>query len=119
MVKAYKIFLEAPEEKIAGEIFNIGYENYSVNEIASRIKTSLEKYENRKNIFIEKVPSDDNRSYQINSDKIFEVLGFKPKRSVEDAVLDLCEAFKNGYLPNSLTDDKYVNVKVMKSKNIE
>ena len=86
MAKAYKLFLEAPVEKIAGEIFNIGYENYSVNEIADIIKTSLEKYENRKDIIIEKVPSDDNRSYQINSDKIFKVLGYKPKRSLEDAV---------------------------------
>ena len=75
MAKAYKLFLEAPVEKIAGEIFNIGYENYSVSEIADIIKTSLEKYENRKNIIIEKVPSDDTRSYQINSDKIFKVLG--------------------------------------------
>ena len=28
MAEAYKIFLEAPDDKIAGEIFNIGYENY-------------------------------------------------------------------------------------------
>ena len=117
MAKAYKLFLEAPVEKIAGEIFNIGYENYSVSEIADIIKTSLEKYEKRKDIIIEKVPSDDTRSYQINSDKIFKVLGFKPKRSIEDAVLDLCEAFKSGYLPNSLNDDKYINVKVMKNND--
>ena len=78
----------------------------------------MKKFENRKNITIEKVASDDNRSYQINSEKIFKVLGFKPKESLEDAVYDLCEAFNKGYLPNSLTDDKYINVKVMKNKNI-
>ncbi len=118
MAEAYKVLLEADDAKIAGEIFNIGYENYSVDEIANIVKASLEKFENRKNITIEKVASDDNRSYQINSEKIFKVLGFKPKRSLEDAVYDLCEAFNKGYLPNSLTDDKYINVKVMKNKNI-
>ena len=118
MAEAYKVLLEADDAKIAGEIFNIGYENYSVEEIANIVKASLEKFENRKNITIEKVASDDNRSYQINSEKIFKVLGFKPKRSLEDAVYDLCEAFNKGYLPNSLTDDKYINVKVMKNKNI-
>ena len=59
-----------------------------------------------------------NRKYQINSDKIFRILGYRPKRSLEDAVFDLCEAFKKGKLPNSLIDDKYVNVKVMKNKDV-
>ena len=118
MAEAYKIFLEAPDDKIAGEIFNIGYENYSVDEIANIVKNSLEKFENRKNIIIEKVSSDDNRSYQINSEKIYKVLGYKPRRTLEDAVFDLCKAFNKGYLPNSLTDDKYINVKVMKNKSI-
>ena len=68
---------------------------------------------------IEKVYSDDNRSYQINSDKIYKVLGYRPMRSLEEAVSDLCKAFKDGKLPNSLVDDKYMNVKVMKNKNVK
>ncbi|OUU62644.1 MAG: UDP-glucose 4-epimerase [Alphaproteobacteria bacterium TMED62] len=119
MAEAYKLFLEAPIEKISGEIFNIGYQNYSVNEIANIVKNSLEKFENRNNIVIEKISSDDDRSYQINSDKIFNVLGYKPKRTLEDAVYDLCQAFKQGKLPDSLNAKKYINVKTMKSKNIE
>lgn len=118
MADVYKLFLEAPAEKIAGEIFNIGYQNYSVSEIANRIKRSLKKFENRNNIIIEKISTDDNRSYQINSEKIFKVLGYKPKRSLEDAVYDLCDAFKKGKLPNSLYDHKYINVQVMKKKDI-
>ena len=97
----------------------IGYQNYSVNEIAEIIKRSLEKSENRNDIIIEKVYSDDNRSYQINSDKIYKVLGYRPMRSLEEAVSDLCKAFKDGKLPNSLVDDKYMNVKVMKNKNVK
>ncbi len=118
MAEAYKLFLEAPVNKISGEIFNIGYQNYSVNEIAEIIKRSLEKFENRDDIIIEKVHSDDNRSYQINSDKIYKVLGYRPRRTLEEAVSDLCKAFTDGKLPKSLVDDRYMNVKVMKNKNI-
>ena len=40
-------------------------------------------------------PTNDMRSYHVNSDKIKRVLGFKPKRSIEDAVRDLTRAFRN------------------------
>jgi nucleoside-diphosphate-sugar epimerase len=59
-------------------------------------------------------PTDDKRSYHINSDKIAARIGFKPKRGIEEAVRDLCGAFKAGRLPNSLADDRYFNVKVLK-----
>lgn len=60
-------------------------------------------------------PSNDLRSYHVNSDKIRRELGFAPKRSVEDAVRDLCHAFRKGLIPNSLTDDRYYNVKTLKA----
>jgi dTDP-D-glucose 4,6-dehydratase len=59
--------------------------------------------------------SNDPRSYHINSDKIFDTLGFKPKHSVEDAVRDLCRAFREDKLPNSFDDDRYYNVRTMKA----
>ena len=34
-------------------------------------------------------PSNDNRSYHVNSDKILRVLGFRPRRTIEDAVRDI------------------------------
>jgi nucleoside-diphosphate-sugar epimerase len=60
-------------------------------------------------------PSDDNRSYHVNADKIRDHIGFEPKRSVEDAVRDLCQAFKDGKVPNSFDDDRYVNVTRMQN----
>ena len=59
--------------------------------------------------------ANDPRSYHINSDKIKRVLGFVPKRAVEDAARDLCQAFKAGKLPDSLTNDRYFNVRTMKA----
>ena len=51
-------------------------------------------------------PSDDLRSYHINSDKIKRVLGYVPKHTIEDAVRDLCAAFREGVIPNSMDDDR-------------
>jgi hypothetical protein len=63
---------------------------------------------------IDITPTNDNRSYHINSDKIARKIGFKPKRGIEDAVLDMCRAFRVGKLPNSMIDERYHNVKVLK-----
>jgi len=118
MVDAYLLMLRAPAEKIAGEIFNIGYENYTVMEIAEMVKKVVEQeMPNRPNIGIERTETNDNRSYHINSDKIFRVLGFRPKRSIEDAVRDLCRAFAAGKLPNSMDDESYFNVRTIKTRN--
>ena len=110
-----KELLGAPEDKIVNQIFNCGYENMSIMEIAETVKKVVaEEFPNKDDISIEVTPSDDLRSYHINSDKITEFTGFKPQYSVEDAIRDLCQAFSEGKLPNSLTDDKYFNVKTMK-----
>ena len=58
--------------------------------------------------------SDDKRSYHINSDKIKSELGFSPRRTIEDAVSDLCQAFRQNLLPNSFGDENYYNVRKLK-----
>ena len=62
---------------------------------------------------METTPSNDLRSYHVSSAKIQRELGWAPKRTVEDAIRDLCSAFKAGKLPNSLTDTQYFNVKTV------
>ena len=65
-------------------------------------------------IEVKTTPSDDLRSYHISSEKIRCELGFVPKRTIEDAVADLCRAFRGGRIPNSLSDSRYFNVKRVK-----
>ena len=48
-------------------------------------------------------PTNDMRSYHVNSDKVARVLGFEPKRTIEDAVRDLARAFRNHLLPTAST----------------
>jgi nucleoside-diphosphate-sugar epimerase len=116
MCDAYQMLLEVPGEKIAGQTFNCGYQNLKIKDIAELVRKVVgEEYPDRKAVEIVTTPSNDLRSYHINSDKITRVLGYKPKRTIEDAVRDLCKAFQSGSLPDSLDDDRYYNVKRMKT----
>jgi nucleoside-diphosphate-sugar epimerase len=115
MVDAYELMLDAPHEKIHGEVFNIGYENHSIAAIAEMVKKVVEQeMPELGTIEIVTTPSNDNRSYHVNSDKVFRVLGFRPKRTIEDAIHDMVRAFKNKLLPASFDDDWYYNVRTMK-----
>jgi nucleoside-diphosphate-sugar epimerase len=120
MVDAYQLMLEAPHEKIHGEIFNIGFQNYSIAEIAGMVKRVVEEEMPEKGeIKITTTPTNDMRSYHVNSDKVKRVLGFEPKRSVEDAVRDLTHAFRNYLLPDSFDEDWYYNVRTMKKLGVQ
>lgn len=111
-----KLLMSAPAEKIANEVFNVGFQNMSIMDIAKTVKKVVEEtYPEMGDIPIEVTESDDKRSYHINSDKIKNALGFVPKYSVEDAVRDLCKAFAEGKLPDSFDDDKYFNIRTMKT----
>jgi nucleoside-diphosphate-sugar epimerase len=118
MCDLYKLLLEIDGEKIAGQTFNAGYQNMSIMDIALLVQDIVQKeVPGREKIEIETTPSDDLRSYHINSDKITRTIGFKPRHTVEDAIRELCVAFREGKLPGSLEDDKYFNVQRMKALN--
>jgi nucleoside-diphosphate-sugar epimerase len=113
-----KLLLVAPNEIIAGEIFNVGVQNLTIMNIAKTVKKVVEEFFPEKGkIPLEVTSSDDLRSYHICSDKIERILGYVPKHTVEDAIRDLCKAFSTGLLQNSLEDNKYYNVKTMKAIN--
>jgi nucleoside-diphosphate-sugar epimerase len=110
-----KLLLTAPDEKIANEIFNCGYQNMSIMDLAHMVKRVVgEEFPDKPPIDIVTTPSDDNRSYHINSDKIKRVLGFSPSHSIEEAVRDLCHAFRDGKIPDSMANDRYYNVRTLK-----
>ena len=112
MVDAYLTVLRAPNEKIAGQIFNVGTENQSVLELAETVKLVIGE-----DVKLVSSPSNDNRSYHISSQKIADILGFVPSHSIAEASRDLKNALSQGLLPNSLTDERYFNIKRM--QNIE
>jgi len=107
--------MEAPLEKVNGEIFNVGHNsmNFQVKDVADKIKKVMPSIE------VEYAPSDkDNRSYRVSFDKIEKILGFMPKKSIEDGVKEIAEAIKNGKLGN-IDSTNYINLKkFMELKNL-
>ncbi|MDP7465691.1 MAG: SDR family oxidoreductase [Candidatus Marinimicrobia bacterium] len=110
MVEAYMALLNADKEKIAGKIFNAGYENQPVSKIAETVKNVVGE-----DVKLITTPSDDNRSYHISSQKIKDELDFETTHTIHDAVEDLCAAFDKGLLPNSLENEMYFNIKRMQN----
>jgi nucleoside-diphosphate-sugar epimerase len=108
MTDAYLLLLEAPDELVDGKIFNAGYENHSIMDIAKMVKNVVGR-----DVDIKVEPTNDNRSYQVSSEKIKRELGFTAKRTIEDAVRDLKDAFDAGKIQNSFEDDRYFNIKRM------
>lgn len=110
MVDCYKLMLEAPHEKIHGQTFNVGGPNHTIMELAKIVQAEVEAALGR-TVPIEVTPTNDTRSYWINSDKIRDQLFFVPRFSVQRAIQDLIRAFKGGLLPDPMTDTRYSNVK--------
>jgi len=110
--------MKAHVKKIANQIFNVGKENLTINNISLMVKKIIEKKISQK-IKIVKTKSNDKRSYHINSDKILKQLKFKAKRTVKDAVIELYKAFAKGWIPKSFDLDEYYNVQTLKKLKIK
>ena len=83
-------------------IFNAGFENISILEIANRVAKHLP-------VEITVNQSNDPRSYRVNSDKLL-ATGFKPKKKVEDAIREIIGKFQDGHCRD---EDRHYNLKWM------
>ncbi len=114
MTDLYVELLEEPDEKVKNKIYNVGHDNHTVRDIADIVKEVIGL-----NISIETTPTDDNRSYRVSSEKIKRELGFVPKYSIEQAVIDLKKAFDDGKILNPLEEKKYYNIRTMQDLNLK
>jgi nucleoside-diphosphate-sugar epimerase len=110
--------IKAPSAKIRNQIFNVGNENLSIIQLAHIVKNKIE-LKLKKKIRIIKEKSKDLRSYHINSNKIKKVLNFTPKKTVNDAIDELCEAFKDKKIKKSFSNYSYFNVQTLKKLKIQ
>jgi nucleoside-diphosphate-sugar epimerase len=113
MVDVYLLLLAAPAEKIDGKVFNAGYENHTVMQLAAMVQQQVGEH-----VKLTVKPTNDPRSYHVSSRKIRQELGFTPEHSISQAVGDLIRAFNGGKLPNSLEDPRYFNIKMMQRLNL-
>jgi nucleoside-diphosphate-sugar epimerase len=114
MIRSYLCLLEAKSNKVNGEIFNAGWQNMSVNDLAIDVRNNVGK-----DVKIIKSHSSDNRSYHISSDKIKKILNFEAKFTISNAVKDLVEAFNQKILINTFSNDMYFNIKRMQKINLK
>jgi nucleoside-diphosphate-sugar epimerase len=95
----YLFLLDHPE--VTG-IYNAGFENLSIRSIAEMATRKAQAQ-------IKVLPSNDPRSYRVNSDKLL-ATGFKPKKTVSDAIDEICAAYRAGKLKD---EDRFHNLKWM------
>jgi nucleoside-diphosphate-sugar epimerase len=113
MVDLYCRSLQYPDAAIDGRVFNVGFENHKLIEIAEIVRGVVGK-----DVQIVTTKTDDLRSYHICSDRIKRELGWSPKHTIQDAVRDLVTGFRSGKVPNSMTDPRYYNVKVLQNVSL-
>lgn len=109
----YKNLLTIPTAKMSGKVYNFGAQNHTVSEIAQMVKKIVRP---KGGVVFEDTP--DQRSYRISSGKIKKELGFAPKKSINQAITDLTKAFRKEKIPNSMTDERYYNIKTMQKINL-
>ena len=118
MCRVYETLLDAPAEKIAGQIFNVGTQNMTLDEIAGLVQLIVKEEMGIDAPIAHKTHTDD-RSYHVNSDKIKNVLGFVPQFTIADAIRDLCAHFKAGEFQDSLTNPVYLNVQQLINRGFQ
>ena len=107
VAKAIVKTLEAPLEKVRGEIFNVGRKenNHTINDIGKMVKV---EFPDAKLVIQEK--DVDKRNYCVDFGKIESELGFRAEKSVIDGIKEIKEAFENA----TFTDykkEEFSNVK--------
>ena len=105
VVRAYQSIIDAPKEKICGQIFNVGSEeqNFEMGELAQEIVTS-----SGIDCDIELNDTNDHRSYFASFQKIRESIGYSTRHTVSEGVMEMYDALDSG----KLTDD-------IKTKTVE
>ncbi len=90
---AYIRCLEAPIEKVSGQIFNVGsdHQNYMIKELGNIVKGIVPdvKIKNRDDLA-------DERNYSVSFDKIVSVLGYKTQKTIDDGIREIRQAIEEG-----------------------
>ena len=112
VARAYIACLQADEEQVKGEIFNVSYRNMRISELALRVRQAL------RDVGIEiEIEADYGyrgvRSYRVSAVKIQQTLGFQPKVSIEESVKDMVTKIRQ-YGHQDFDNPKYYNIRWMR-----
>lgn len=105
--------IEAPTDKVCGQIFNLVYKNYRVLELAHWVQKALRELKGiNPEIEVDYSPRKD-RSYRVSGEKIKKVLNWEPKISVEESLKDMIKKI-NEYGFTDYMNPRYYNIQWMK-----
>jgi nucleoside-diphosphate-sugar epimerase len=112
VASAYILALETPEDKVRGQIFNIASKNFRVSELALKVYQIL----NDQGVDV-KIRSDYRykgvRSYRVSTDKAEDILGFRPKITLEESIKTMLEMIEQyGY--TDFNHPRYYNITWMR-----
>ena len=112
VARAYIACVEAKDELVRGEIFNVSFQNMRVSELALRIREGLRS----QGVSVEIRPDygyKGVRSYRVSAQKIERVLGVRPKVTIEESVSDMVKKITSyGY--TDFDNPKYYNIRWMR-----
>jgi nucleoside-diphosphate-sugar epimerase len=109
---SYITVLEAPDELVNREIFNVGSnsQNYQMIELGRLVEQAIPGSQ------LEQVSiNEDERNYRVSFDKISNLLGYKTEKTVLDGIKEIADSLRNGKIKN-YKDDIYYNVHLMEYK---
>src|SRR5947207_2946533 len=95
----YLFLLDHPQLR---GVYNAGFENLSISDIANEVTAQIPAE-------IVTTPSNDPRSYRVNSDKLLNA-GFRPNKTVADAIREIIVKFQRGELKDI---DRHYNLRWM------
>ncbi len=111
VAKAHILCLEAPEEKVRGQIFNVVHSNFRILELAHRVKEALRHFNN---VEVDvNFGTEESRSYRVSGEKLRKVLGFQPSVTVDETARKIYNILATGkYI--DFYNPKYYNIEWMK-----
>ncbi len=102
------VYLHLLDTPSALGIFNAGFENISILDIAEMVRSKVQTK-------LTVTESNDPRSYRINSDKLL-ATGFKPKKTVAAAIDEIVALHNAGTLKD---EDRFHNLKWMQQRAVK
>ena len=111
VVRAYLSCLEAPEDKVKGQIFNVSHNNYRISELAYRVREALREIGVKADIEVDYTPQNV-RSYRVSTRKIESVLDFHTTCEVEDSTKDMVKMI-NKHAYTDFLNPRYYNIQWM------
>jgi nucleoside-diphosphate-sugar epimerase len=106
LARSVVLALEAPEEKVRANVFNVGAteENYSKRMLMEEIQKQIPA---AKAIYVEK--TEDPRDYRVNCDKIKSDLGFTITKTVPDGIREIIKLMDSGMITDAYSQ-KFRNI---------